>query len=466
MSSSSLQQQIRDHALSIWSAGVDAVTPRRLFADKTRLIHDRLLTIDDQLEIDLSRYARILVVGAGKAAASMASELYRLHLHRLQQPVLGWINAPAGTFQFGDAGPNIHLHVARGAGINEPTPEAVYGTQQILELLKQSTPQDLVLVLLSGGGSALLVAPPPGLTLTDKQSVAQVIAAAGGNIEQLNAVRRAVSAVKGGKLVGACRAARMITLIISDVLGDSLQTIASGPTVVAANCQPHDALRTLEELDVLDAPQLQNVVTYLRAADGVDQSRLPTGSGGPQVDHIILANNATAVDAAGVRAVELGYRYVMQCSRGPEGDVMQLAKQLSRAVDQLFEQQQVDCLISGGEPTVMLPAKEIRGKGGRNQQLTLAVMDEMVKRGWPDGERYQRSCIFLSGGTDGEDGPTLAAGAFFDRQILEQALRAGANVEDYLARADAYSFFQRCGGLIQTGPTNTNVCDLRLALTK
>lgn len=138
-----------------------------------------------------------------------------------------------------------------------------------------------------------------------------------------------VSAVKGGKLVGACRAARMITLIISDVLGDSLQTIASGPTVVAANCQPHDALRTLEELDVLDAPQLQNVVTYLRAADGVDQSRLPTGSGGPQVDHIILANNATAVDAAGVRAVELGYRYVMQCSRGPEGDVMQLAKQLS-----------------------------------------------------------------------------------------------------------------------------------------
>ncbi len=463
--SSETSQQLRNHALSIWRAGVAAVTPRRLFADKLHLIDSQFLTIDDQLEIDLSRFARILVVGAGKAAAGMASELFQQHLKHLKQPISGWINAPSGTFEDGDAGPSIHLHAARPAGVNEPTDAAVYGTQRILQLVQQATPRDLVLVLLSGGGSALLVAPPHGLTLADKQAIAQLMAAAGGNIEQLNAVRRAVSEVKGGKLARACMASRMVTLIISDVLGDFLQTIASGPTVASADCTPAKALASLQELQLLGAPELQRVVRFLQQAQATSP-RKPLRASVPEVDHVILANNATAVDAAGVRAVELGYRYVLQCARRSEGDVMPLATQLARAVEQLLAQQPVDCLIWGGEPTVTLPNRKIRGHGGRNQQLVLAVMEEMRKKGWPQAMPHERSCLFLSGGTDGEDGPTPAAGAYFDGQILDAAVRSGVELTDYLARADAFTFFQQHGGLLETGPTNTNVCDLRLALVR
>jgi hydroxypyruvate reductase len=455
--------KLRDEALAIWKAGVQAVTPQRLFAEKICLEGD-VLTIDEQIVVDLRRFKRIVVVGAGKGAAGMASELYRQHLQRLTHCELaGWINAPEGTFTPGDAGPRIHLHSARPAGINEPTEAAVYGTQKILELVKQASHHDLVLVLLSGGGSALLVATPDGITLGDKQAVAQLIAAAGGNIEQLNTVRRAISEVKGGKLARACRAARMITLIISDVLGDSLPTIASGPTILAAHTEPAHALNVLRELNLQNDPRLQRVFEYLSTAP---RSPAPVGRGqtNPAVEHVILANNATAVDAAGVHAVELGYRYVMQSARGPEGDVLHLASQLSVGVEQLLVQDQVDCLISGGEPTVRLPDAKHRGKGGRNQQLALAVMNTLLQRGWPS--HYSRSCIFLSGGTDGEDGPTTAAGAYFDRQVLENAISQGLQLNDFLNRADAYSFFERCGGLIQTGPTNTNVCDLRIAIAR
>ncbi len=454
--------KLREHALSIFSAGVSAVTPQRLFAEKLRR-DGSILSIDDQLMVDLGEYSRIVVVGAGKAAAGMASELYRQQLSHLSIPVVGWINAPAGAFQPGDAGPDIHLHAARPAGINEPTEQAIFGTRQILKLVQQCTPHDLVVVLLSGGGSALLVAPPEGISLSDKQAVAQLVAAAGGNIEQLNCVRRALSEVKGGGLARACRARRMLSLIISDVLDDSLQTIASGPTVLSAERDASEALGVLRQLKLQDELKLRNVLSHLNkhAAQKIASSNAREIA----IDHLILANNATAVDAAGTRAVELGYRYLMQSARASEGEVNKLATHLAGAIGQLLGQRQVDCLISGGEPTVQLPPSESRGIGGRNQQLALAVMNELSKLGWPhDFSRFTRSFVFLSGGTDGEDGPTTAAGAIFDAETLQAARQTSVSIADYLERADAHSFFQRFGGLIETGPTNTNVCDLRIAL--
>ena len=157
----------------------------------------------------------------------------------------------------------------------------------------------------------------------------------------------------------------------------------------------------------------------------------------------------------------------MQSARSSEGDVGALARHLSGAIEQLLSQRQVDCLISGGEPTVLLPEPSLRGVGGRNQQLALAIMESLRKAGWPqDQRRFARPFVFLSGGTDGEDGPTTAAGAMFDAETLEKVLAANVSIEDYLRRADAYSFFKRFGGLIETGPTNTNVCDLRICLAK
>ena len=458
-----MNSQLREHAISIFAAGVKAVTPQRLFTDKVK-IEANLLTIDDQVVIDLSKYARIVVVGAGKAAAGMAKELYRQQLSRVPHPIAGWINAPAGSFRDGDAGPNIHLHAARPAGLNEPTEAAIFGTRQILKLMQGCTARDLVIVLLSGGGSALLVAPPVGVTLQDKQAVAQLIAGAGGNIEQLNCVRRALSEVKGGGLARACRAGRMVSLIISDVLDDSLQTIASGPTFITANRNASEALLALEQLKLSHEPRLQNICNYLRRqsaenAATVQQSSLP------HVEHVILANNATAVDAAGTRAVELGYRYLMQSARSSEGDVGALARHLSGAIEQLLGQQEVDCLISGGEPTVLLPEPSQRGIGGRNQLLALSIMESLRKLGWPSSVgRFSRPFVFLSGGTDGEDGPTTAAGAMFGADTLERAVAANVSLVDHILRVDAYSFFKQLGGLIETGPTNTNVCDLRICL--
>ena len=391
----------------------------------------------------------------------------------------------------------IHVHAARPAGINSPTEAAILGTQRIVELVKGCGARDRVICLLSGGGSALLVAPAEGVTLADKQAVAQQIAAAGGNIEQLNAVRRPLSLVKGGGLARACHAAQMLTLIISDVLGDSLQTIASGPTVLQLAKDPENdsfrsqslahspthtanfdldtriqatrALAVLDELGLSNSPALAGAVQVLKRQQSQTQSFPNQSNLQSVVDNIILGNNADAVDAAGVKAVELGYRYVMQSARGVEGDVLQVAHHATDAIVQLASQTQIDCWISGGEPTVRLPNST--GQGGRNQQLTLAVMRELQLRRSQMSQREGAAdsipeVVFLSGGTDGEDGPTNAAGAFFDDGVIARAADLRLDAEGYLARADAYSFFQQAGGLLLTGPTGTNVCDLRVALCK
>lgn len=453
------QDLIKD-AIRIWTAGVEAVKPANLFANKLQLDDCRYLSVDGQERIDLAVHRKIIVVGAGKASAAMAVALWEQILSRLDPSrVAGWINAPQGTFDQQAAGP-IQLYAARPAGLNEPTEAAVNGTGKILKLLRETKSDDLVIVLLSGGGSALLVAPPPGVTLTDKQSVARLIAAAGGDIEQLNCVRRALSNVKGGGLARATSAKRVLTFIISDVLGDNLQTIASGPTVTDFQVRPADALSVLSQLRLLNNPTLANCVNYLEQA-----SRKPAESFAQstvKVDNLVLANNATAVDAAGVKAVELGYSYYMQSAKSSEGDVIELSKNMADSIVHLLSEPRVDCFISGGEPTVKLPEIAVRGVGGRNQQLALLLMQQLESRGWPRDLKLNREFVFLSGGTDGEDGPTDAAGAWFNWAVAQRATQLGLSLDEYLNRADAYHFFQATQSLLMTGPTNTNVCDLRV----
>lgn len=476
-------EQLRNHAIQIWREGVDAVAPARLFRDKVQLNGTRLVVEGsgpEPIELELASARRLVVVGAGKAAAAMAIALQQAVLNRLattlpELEIVGWINAPEDTFSLEDTtslGP-IHLHAARPPGINSPTEAAMLGTQRILELVGNCDDRDCVICLLSGGGSALLVAPAPGVTLADKQAVARQIAAAGGNIEQLNAVRRPLSRVKGGGLARACRAGRLLTLILSDVLGDALDTIASGPTMVPppteefqANTQDNAsrALRVLDELGLGNSPSLAGAVGALH-----QQQQSPAHSTSHQhnpsmiIEHVILGNNADAVDAAGAKAVELGYRYVMQSAERVEGDVLQVARSAADAIEQLASQDQIDCWISGGEPTVTLPPQGA-GRGGRNQQLALAVLREMKLRDSQGGSSHE--WVFLSGGTDGEDGPTDAAGAIVDRSVIARTAELHLESRDYLARADAYSFFEKVDGLLQTGPTGTNVCDIRVALCK
>ena len=453
-----------DDALSIWQAGVDAVKPANLIANNLSL-SDGHLRIQEH-EFSLAGIKRIVVVGGGKASAELAIQLHQQILQPLLQvdPQLridGWINCPEGAFD--SASPaalatqrNIRLFEARPVGINYPTEKAALGTKNILDLVASCCQNTLVICLISGGGSALLAAPITSATLADKQAVAKTVAAAGGNIEELNTIRRALSRIKGGGLARACSAPRMITLIVSDVLGDSLQTIASGPTELGASNSPAAALQVIQKLNLENAVDLQPAI---RALESISSTASSTAH--CEVHNIILGNNADAVDAAGVKAVELGYRYVMECARESEGEVGSVAEHAHQACTQLMNDSAVDCWISGGEPTVQLPREA--GKGGRNQQLALHCLLSL-----PDAAEVSSvgDLAFVSGGTDGEDGPTDAAGAFFDNKIRAEMLREKAALSGRLERADAYNAFLPFGALLKTGPTGTNVCDLRVALVK
>ncbi|MEM9658908.1 MAG: glycerate-2-kinase family protein, partial [Planctomycetota bacterium] len=251
--------QLRADAMAIWRAGVEAVRPARLMRDAVQPDGNHLL-IDGE-PIELTKVGRLVVVGAGKAGAGMAiamEEILGPQILREKQ-VAGWINVPADCVVETTC---IHLHAARPAGVNEPTAEGAYGARQIVDLVAGLEPSDLCICLISGGGSALLPAPIEGFPLADKVDLTREIAARGGSIEQLNAVRRELSEVKGGGLARRCGAGRLYTLILSDVLGDDLATIASGPTVLRRPT-PQLAIDTLAELGLSDHPAGRHAIELL-----------------------------------------------------------------------------------------------------------------------------------------------------------------------------------------------------------
>ncbi len=333
------------------------------------------------------------------------------------------------------------------------------GTRRILEIVSSLGPDDVCFCLLTGGGSALLPAPVPEISLEDKVRLTRLLSGAGANIEQLNVVRRNLSMIKGAGLARACRAGRLITLLISDVLGDPLDVIASGPTIQSESTAA-DALSVLDELNLMDEASISAIVRYLQrggAAHAKPQAAELRVQQNAAVSYLILGNNATAVDAAGVEAEQLGYSHAMVAATKPEGAAEEVGRHLTSMAIRMRDNPGPNCLISGGEPTVTLVDERRRGKGGRNQQLALAALAAL-------GD-CEGICL-LSGGTDGEDGPTDAAGAVVTEEIVRDATTAKLDPNDYLVRNDAYTFFQKCGGLLVTGPTHTNVCDLRVVVVQ
>ena len=441
-------EQLREDALAIWTAGLEAVRSERLVRDAVQ-IEDNQLRIDE-VAVDLDAIDRIAVVGAGKAGAGMAAALEEILGPELlkQKQVTGWINVPADCVRPLQA---IHVHAGRPAGVNEPTVAGVEGTEEILRIVSELGPRDLCLCLIAGGGSALMPAPAAGISLEEKQHVTQFLSAAGANIEQLNTVRKQISRVKGGGLAHACRAGRLISLIISDVMGDQLSIIASGPTVVDPST-PQEALAALEQFDAEAGGVSAGVFDYLRNRTK-DENAPPSC----EVDNIIIGNNALAVDAAGIEAERRGYSHAMSSSITMEPTAEEVGHHHAEMALQMQQSGGPDCLITGGEPVVQLAPAAERGRGGRNQQLVLAAAQSLAAC---DAGGY----VLLSGGTDGEDGPTDAAGAWCDRALLDEARRQGLSMEDHLRRNDAYPFFEAVGGLLLTGPTNTNVCDLRVVV--
>ncbi len=440
-------EQLRAEALQIWKAGVAAVDSQRLVCQALRLQRNRLLVGEQSIGLD--SVGRIAVVGAGKAGAGMAAAVEKVLGEEILEAkqVQGWVNVPEGCQRDLQ---RIHLHPARPSGVNEPTEAGAEGARKILQLVGQLGPKDLCLALISGGGSALAPAPVEEITLADKLAVTRHLSAAGANIEQLNLVRKQLSRIKGGGLARACRAGRLVALIISDVLGNPLDVISSGPTVPDTGT-PQAALEVLAKYGAREAGIEPRLFDYLRR-----KPNRPAAGPACRVHNEIIGSNATAVDAAGIEAERLGYSHAMLSAPRSEGLADDVGRHLAGMARRMRCEQGPDCLISGGEPVVQLVEKSRRGLGGRNQQLVLAALEELA--GNVEG------IALLSGGTDGEDGPTDAAGAVIDADLQAAAGRLGLVPAEFLACNNAYRFFKMLDGLILTGPTHTNVCDLRVVV--
>jgi len=445
-------EQLHRDAVRIWQAGVDAVRSDRLVRQAFR-VEDSALVFADQEPVEFDSIGRIVVVGAGKAGSGMAGAVEEILGPELakEKRLTGWVNVPEDCVRATDY---IRLHPARAAGVNEPAPAGAEGSAEILRLVESLTADDLCLVLLSGGGSALMPSPAEGVTLDDKLAVTRYLSAAGANIEELNTVRKQLSRIKGGGLLEACQAGRLVSLVISDVLGDPLDVIASGPTV-ADSSTPQEAIEVLQRFDARSAGIPPAVFEHIERR--ADERLAKPVTGPPYVRNVVIGNNATAVDAAGSEAERLGYSHAMISAEKSESQAERVGRHLAEMAIKMRRDAGPDCLISGGEPVVTLVDPAKRGRGGRNQQLILAALVQLIDDG-------AEGLAMLSGGTDGEDGPTDAAGAVLTAQVLATAKDLGLDAADFLARNDAYSFFKPLDALLKTGPTHTNVCDVRVVL--
>jgi hydroxypyruvate reductase len=451
--------QLRRDAEAIFRAGVDRVDPRPMVRDTLQLDGDRLTVSADGCvrSWDLAGFDRILVLGFGKAAARMALGAEDVLGGRIRE---GLVAVRAGT-----AGHCARVRILEAA---HPVPDgsSVAAAQAIMDLARRADERTLALVLVSGGGSALLCAPwgddTRALSLADKAAVTRELLASGADIHEINTVRRHLSAVKGGRLAEALAPATVVGLLLSDVVGDDIAAIASGPTVpdptrwadVRAIVHRHDL-----------APRIPAPVLRL-IEDGV-QGRIPdTPKPGSRifdaVTNLVIGSNRLAAGAARDRARELGYATLYLGSR-MTGEARELARMYLGLGLECAERGQPlpppACIVAGGETTVTLRG---RGRGGRNQEMALAFLAGLAES---DPAPASRLC-FLSAGTDGIDGPTDAAGAFADLDLIPGAQRAGMVPGAYLAENDSYRFFDVAGGLLRTGPTNTNVCDLQILLVR
>lgn len=394
---------------------------------------------------DLAAIERIWVVGGGKAATAMVAALYGL----LGPRIAGGL----AVTKYGHVAPQLDTGPVEMVEAGHPLPDqaGVEGTRRLADLLTGTTARDLVLTVLSGGGSALLILPAPGLTLADLQATTDLLLRSGATIVELNAVRKHLSQIKGGGLARLAAPAPVVSLILSDVVGDPLDVIASGPTAPDPTTFAQ-AWAVLERYDLL-ARVPPAVKGRLRAGtEGrLPETPKPGASLFRQVQNVLVGSNRLAAEAAVAAAQEEGLNALL-LSTFVEGE----ARQVAHVAAALLKEEVASdrplprpaCLVWGGETTVTVRGS---GKGGRNQELALAAA--LALEGLPD-------VLLVALGTDGTDGPTDAAGAVATGETIARARARGLDPLAHLENNDAYPFFDALGDLIRTGPTGTNVNDL------
>jgi len=409
---------VRKHALQIFQAALAAADPYA--AVLRHLQFDGHTLIARRRRYKLADFDRIQVIGAGKAGGSMARAVERVLGPRLSG---GLVNVPDGTAT------RVNRLALMPASHPIPDDRGVEGARRILEIAHAAGPRDLLICLISGGASALLPAPVPGLSLAAKQEITRQLLNAGATIHEFNTVRKHLSLIKGGQLAAAAHPATVITLILSDVVGDRLDVIGSGPTVSDSS--------TIE--------QAESVLRKFGVA--VPLGVLRETPKDIQVQNLIVGSNRLAIDAAARKAKELGY-HTLVLSTSIEGETRDIAR-MHAAIAREIRLRRPACILSGGETTVTVRGK---GLGGRNQEFVLAAAIELA------------GVTVFSAGTDGLDGPTDAAGAIADAHTLSRAGKLHLDPRAFLDNNDSYHFFEKLDGLIKTGPTGTNVMDVRILL--
>lgn len=403
-----------------------------------------------QQHYGLDKYQRVVLVGLGKAAYPMAVAMEELLGNQLETGIIVTKDGYAKSANGAKLQPLRRTQVYE-TGHPLPDERGIAAAQEIIRLLDKLGKDDLVIFLISGGGSALLTCPVPGVSLADLQDLTNLLLRSGATINQLNTLRKHLDIVKGGGLARLAAPATMVTLILSDVIGDPLDVIASG-TTVPDNSTYQDAWSILDQFD-LGAAVPESVLFQLdKGRQGAIPETLKPGD--PIFDRtqqVIIGNNYEAASAAAIQARESGMNTLLLTSflQGEARELGRMVAALARQVQATGEPVKPPaCIIAGGETTVTVRGD---GKGGRNQELALGALEEMA--GLP-------GMLLLALATDGGDGPTDAAGAVVTGESLDRALKLGLKPQSYLERNDAYTFFDNLGDLLKPGPTQTNVNDL------
>ena len=438
--------QSRRNAVEIFQAGLVAVAPGAAIKKYVQRRDEKLLV--DGREYDLSGYSQIFVIGAGKAGASMAAAVEEILGKRITR---GIISVKYGHLE------DLAVIKIQEAGHPVPDENGLKGARAMYDLAVSADEKTLVLCLISGGGSALLPLPVDDVTLEDKQETTRILLSCGATIHEINAIRKHLSAIKGGGLARAVYPATIITLILSDVVGDDLDSIASGPCVpdsmTFADCQALFAKYSIES----DIPA--GVRAYIARGAAGEAPETPKADDKifSRTQNVIVGNNFNALVKAKEKAEDLGYNTLLLSSR-IEGETRDVASNHMAIATEIelhgLPLAKPACILTGGETTVKLKGS---GKGGRNQEFVLAAAMKMKGLG---------HTVVLSAGTDGNDGPTDAAGALADSTTLGRAEERGLDPGKYLENNDSYHFFEQLNDLYKTGPTNTNVMDIRIVLVE
>ena len=435
-------KKLRQDASDIFKSSLDAVDPYDAVCRHLSLEGDYLLVGNQKVDCP----PRVYVIGFGKAAAPMAQAVEKILGDRI-----------AGGIVTVKEGHSLPLKQIRVLEASHPIPDerGLKAAGEIVGLVEALEENDLLLCMISGGGSALLPLPAEGISLANKGAATQALLDAGASIHEMNALRKHLSKVKGGQLARLAYPATMISLVLSDVVGDNPDTIASGPTVP-------DGTTFTTCLEIIDRLRIRSklpgpVLEHLEK--GAKGARPETPKSDDPIfgraHYILVGHNTHALQAAAEAAQSKGYQALIlsSCIEGETRDVARMhaaiAKQCRVSGHPVLPPA---CVLSGGETTVTIRGP---GKGGRNQEFALAAGLDLS--GHPN-------VVLLSAGTDGTDGPTNAAGAVVDGTTVLRAETMGLDPRSALDENDAYPFFQKLGDLYVTGPTRTNVMDVRIIL--